>query len=171
MRPPRRDDTIAIPVGPIRRMLGILVAVAVVTLVAFALWSQRERVLPDADRRVDDSTYQAVFLTSSQVYFGKLTIEGDAYLLRDVFYLNAPQTGSSAGQLIKRGNELHGPIEPMVIPAASVLFFENMRTDSEVMGAIRAFKSGATPPPAQTVAPTAAPTGTPARTASPSPTR
>lgn len=170
MRPPRRDDTIAIPVGPIRRLIGAVAIVAVIALVAALLWSQRDRLFPNEDRRVDHSTYQALFLTSSQVYFGKLSIEGETYLLRDVFYLNAPQGGTGAGQLVKRGNELHGPTEPMVVPAESVLFFENMRTDSEVMAAIRAFKSGATPPPAAP-APTAAPTQTPARTASPSPTR
>lgn len=147
-------------------------AVLVVVGLGALLVTQRDRLFSGEDRRVDHSTYQAVFLVSSQVYFGKLTIEGDTYLLRDVFYLNASQEGTSAGQLIKRGNELHGPVEPMIIPAKSVLFYENMRSDAEVMAAIRAFKSGVTPAP--TTAPTATPTqpaATPSRTPSPSPTR
>lgn len=158
-----------------RRILFALGVVVVVALLVFVVATQRERVFAGEDRRVDHSTYQAVFLVSSQVYFGKLTIEGDDYLLRDVFYLNAPQQGSSAGQLVKRGNELHGPVEPMVIPARSVLFIENMRDDSEVIAAIRAFKAGVTPAPAPaTTAPTttpAQPAATPTRSPSPSPSR
>jgi hypothetical protein len=158
-----------------RRVLVALVVAVVVALVLFVVVTQRDRVFAGEDRRVDHSTYQAVFLVSSQVYFGKLTIEGDDYLLRDVFYLNAPQQGSSAGQLVKRGNELHGPVEPMVIPARSVLFIENMRDDSEVIAAIRAFKAGVTPAPVPaTTAPTttpAQPAATPTRSPSPSPSR
>lgn len=161
-------DTIAIPIGAVRRILVFLVLVAVLAALVWGAFALRDRVFVSEDRRVDHSTYQAVFLIAGQTYFGKLTIDGDDYLLRDVFYLNAPQEGTSSGQLIKRGNELHGPVEPMVIPSRSVLFFENMRGDSEVMGAIRAFKSGATPAP--TTAPTAAP-ATPSRSPSPSASR
>lgn len=117
---------------------------------------------------VDATTYQALFLTGGQAYFGKLEIQGEVYLLRDVYYLNAPQESTqSLGQLLRRGSELHGPIEPMVVPASSVLFFENMRQDSQIMVAIRQIKSGntTTPPPAATTAPAA----TPARTATPAP--
>jgi hypothetical protein len=64
----------------------------------------------------------------------------------------------------------------MIIPASSVLFFENMRTDSEVIAAIRAFKAGVTPAPsaAPSLVPTAAPTTappTPTGSARPSATR
>jgi hypothetical protein len=150
-----------------RRVLVALAVVVAGALVLFVVVTQRERVFASEDRRVDHSTYQAVFLTSSQVYFGKLTIDGNDYLLSDVFYLNAPAQGSSSGQLVKRGNELHGPTEPMIIPASSVLFIENMRGDSEVIAAIRAFKAGVTPAPsaAPSLVPTAAPT-----TAAPTPT-
>jgi hypothetical protein len=161
-----------------RRVLAALVVAVVVALVLFVVVTQRERVFASEDRRVDHSTYQAVFLTSSQVYFGKLTIDGNDYLLSDVFYLNAPAQGSSSGQLVKRGNELHGPTEPMIIPASSVLFIENMRTDSEVIAAIRAFKAGVTPAPAATTVPTTPPTtaptqpaATPSRSPSPSASR
>ena len=147
-----------------------LVIGLVVVAVGWSLLVLREKVFAGEDRRVDHGTYQAVFLISSQVYFGKLTIDGNDYLLRDVFYLNSPQQGTSTGQLVKRGNELHGPVEPMIIPAQSVLFFENMRDDSEVLAAIRAFKAGVTPSPAPTTAPPQA-SATPARSPSPSPSR
>lgn len=174
MHQPRRDDTIAISIGAVRRLLLLVVALLVIVALASLLVTQRDRLFGGEDRRVDHSTYQAVFLVSSQVYFGRLTIDGDDYLLRDVFYLNAPQEGSSAGQLVKRGNELHGPVEPMIIPAKSVLFFENMRDDSQVLAAIRAFKSGATPAPVPATSAPAVPTApaaTPSRPPSPSATR
>jgi hypothetical protein len=57
----------------------------------------------------------------------------------------------------------------MIIPQGQVLFFENLRDDSDIVTAIKRFKSGqapaATAPPA-----TAQPTVRPS-TAAPSPTR
>lgn len=156
-------------------MLVGLVALVVVALVGVLLWQLVRGVLAGEERRIDKTVYQAVFLLSSQVYFGHLTIEGDEYLLRDVFYLNPPAEGSQRGQLVKRGNELHGPTEPMIVPARSVLFWENMREDSEVAAAIRLYRSGQLPsavpvtPAPTTAAPT--PTPTPSRSPSPSPSR
>lgn len=112
---------------------------------------------------VDTTTYQSVVLVTNQVYFGRLRIDGDVYLLTDVYQLNASSDSNSGTvQLVKRGSELSGPAEPLVIPGRSVLFFENMKQDSQVMQAIRQIKSGnvSTPPPAQPSAP---------RTVTPSP--
>jgi hypothetical protein len=173
VRPPRRDDAIAIPISAVRRIIVALAALVVVLLIVIVVWQQAGRVFAGEERRIDKTTYQAVFLVSSQVYFGHLTIEGGDYLLRDVFYLNASGEGTQRGQLVKRGNELHGPTEPMVVPARSVLFWENMRDDSEVAAAIRLFRSGQLPSAAPvTPAPTsAAPTATATRSPSPTPSR
>jgi hypothetical protein len=55
----------------------------------------------------------------------------------------------------------------MIIPQLQVLFIENLRDDSEIVAAIKRFKSGqgpvATPPPASPVR-TAAPSATPSPT-------
>ncbi len=162
----KRKDAFVVSVHAVRAALLLAI---LVLLIAVGV-SQRERLAafmlsPEA-RAIDRDTYQAVFLISSQVYFGKLSLDGDSYTLTDVFYLAAAPEGSQPGQLIKRGTELHGPREPMVIPARSVLYFENMREDAQVMAAIRAFKSGTQPPPLATSVP-----GAPARTAGPSPSR
>lgn len=134
-----------------------LLLALVVLFVAIGV-SQRERIavllMSPETRAIDRDTYQAVFLISSQVYFGKLSLDGDAYTLTDVFYLASAPEGSQPGTLIKRGTELHGPRNAMVIPARSVLYFENMREDAQVMAAIRAYKSGAQPQPLATPAPT-----------------
>jgi len=119
---------------------------------------------------VDTSTYQSVVLVTNQVYFGRLRIDGDVYLLSDVYSFSASSDASTGTvQLVKRGSELNGPAEPLVIPGRSVLFFENMRTDSQVVQAIAKIKSGQT----STLPPTAAPTATatPTRTPAPSASR
>ncbi len=139
----KRSDAFVVPVSAVRALLLLLV---LAVLVAAGV-SQRDRlaglVASPESRAIDARTYQAVFLISSQVYFGKLTLDGDTYLLRDVYYLASAPEASQPGQLIKRGSELHGPSEPMVIPARSVLYFENLREDAQVLVAIRNFKPGA----------------------------
>lgn len=153
-----REPVFVVSATLIRRVLMFFVLIALV-LIGAAVFQQREKLFGrPLSAELDSSAYQAVFLTGGQVYFGKLTAVGDHYLLGDVFYLGSSDAGTAAaGQLIKRGQELHGPREPMVIPNASVLFIENLRDDGTVATAIRKFKAGeipaATPPP-PTVAPT-----------------
>ena len=167
-----RVDAFVIPVRTVRRLLG-LVVVALLLAAAVVLWQQRSRFFgADVSLRIDDSAYQAVVLVTNQAYFGKLTVAGDSYVLDDVFYLSQPDL-NGRGQLVKRGSELHGPRDPMIIPARSVLFIENMRNDSEVMTGIKAIKSGqggvvpVASPPGASVAPPAPPTAS----ARPTPSR
>ncbi len=97
--------------------------------------------------------YQAVFLTNNQVYFGKLSSPKSDYpVLRDIFYLQVTQTlqpqdpkvpppaGGQQIQLVKLGNELHGPIDEMKINKDQILFIEDLKPDSQVVKAIEAFK-------------------------------
>jgi hypothetical protein len=152
------EDTITIPVWPIIRIVVGLLLGSLLLATGFVIWAHRDDLVarPTADRYIDESAYQAVFLSSQQVYFGKLRVDGDLYLLSDVYYLSTPEGGQGGGQLVKRGAELHGPKEPMIIPAHDVLFVENMREDSQVVTAIHAAKSGqlpAQPTPSATVGP------------------
>jgi hypothetical protein len=91
------------------------------------------------------SGYQAVFLTNGQAYFGKLTVRSLEYIqLQDVYYLVAnPQANDSAeadrarkSQLVKLGSEVHGPLDVMYIPTKQILFWENLKDDSQVVQAI-----------------------------------
>ena len=150
-----REDAFVIQVRTVRRLLAIVFVVALAAI-AIALYpTVRDRLQASP---IDRNAYQAVFLTTNQVYFAKVDVEGDTYLLTDVFYLSQAEAGAQS-QLIKRGGEPHGPREPMIVPARSVLFIENLRDDSPVVAGIKAFKSGQTGPPA-TAAPPAVPTGT-----------
>jgi len=111
------------------------------------------------------SGYQAVFLTNGQVYFGKISNpDGDYVTLDNIFYLQVgPQqgsgtTGASASSsqqsisLVKLGNELHGPVDEMHISRSQILFYEDLKSDGQVVKAIEAYKAnptGAAPNPAK----------------------
>ncbi len=89
---------------------------------------------------VDASKWQAVFLNNGQVYFGHAAITKEYVTLRDVFYLRANQPlqpqAAPTFDLIKLGGELHGPEDSMHVPSDSVLFWENMRADAQIVQAI-----------------------------------
>lgn len=96
---------------------------------------------------INKNEYQAVFFTNGQVYFGKLqNIDTDTLTLTDIFYLQAqstttssnPQPTSSASdvQLVKLGNEVHGPEDQMVINKSQILFFENLSKTGKVSDSI-----------------------------------
>lgn len=104
---------------------------------------------------VKKNQFQAIFLTNGQVYFGKISSIGTDYLkLGNVYYLQVQQSvqpstdnkatnqsTNSANQnlsLAKLGGELHGPEDNMYIAQKQVLFWENMKDDSQVVKAIKA---------------------------------
>jgi len=103
---------------------------------------------------VKKSQFQAVFLTNGQVYFGKINSIGPEYLkLNNVYYLQvqqsvqpstdnkAPASDPTQAQnlsLAKLGGELHGPEDNMFISQKQVLFWENLKDDSQVVKAIKA---------------------------------
>ncbi|HWT40148.1 MAG TPA: hypothetical protein VN081_02650 [Dongiaceae bacterium] len=133
-----------------RFVLPIVIAVVVLALIVGGLfwWLGGRNNTASA---IDGGKYQAVFFTNGQVYFGKLQSFNDNYMkLTDVFYLqtknansssNNPQqsSGSDAStdvQLIKLGNEIHGPEDEMVISKDQVLFFENLKSDGKVATSI-----------------------------------
>jgi hypothetical protein len=101
---------------------------------------------------IESNKFQAVFFTNGQVYFGKLhTMNNDYMKLTDIFYLQA-KTDSTTYQktatdpsatgveLIKLGNEIHGPEDSMVISKSQMLFFENLKSDSKVSTAIATYE-------------------------------
>jgi len=104
---------------------------------------------------IDSSKYQAVFFTNGQVYFGKLQASGGDYIkLTDIYYLQSQQAGGneesgnpqetatdqSNVQLIKLGDEIHGPEDEMIISKSQVLFYENLKPDGKVAQSIKKFK-------------------------------
>lgn len=102
----------------------------------------------------DFSKYQAVFLANGQVYFGKITdANSQTLVLEDIYYLrsagnlqiseikNSTTTPATDNfSLVKLGNELHGPEDKMSINLSQVLFTEDLKADSKVVEAIRAYE-------------------------------
>jgi len=126
--------------------IAIVLTVAVVVLAFLTLYRTSVGSL------IDSSKYQAVFFTNGQVYFGKLeTLNGNYMRLTDIYYLqtktadsNNPQettsSTSSDVELIKLGDEIHGPSDEMIINNDQVLFFENLKQDGKVTQSITAFQ-------------------------------
>jgi len=129
----------------------ILLVVLLVAVLGWFIWSGMQ----NNKTAIDSSKYQAVFLSNGQVYFGKLATFNDEYMkLQDVFYLQGqqaqdeassnpqqPTAGSGDLQLIKLGDEVHGPEDEMIISKDQVLFFENLKDDGKVAESISQFKS------------------------------
>lgn len=96
---------------------------------------------------VSQGRYQALFLTNGQVYFGKIVgMNADTVTMKDIYYLqqgvqaqekDKATTNSSQLQLTKLGKELHGPEDAMYVERSQVLFWENLRDDSEVVKNIK----------------------------------
>lgn len=99
--------------------------------------------------------WQAVFLSNGQVYFGKIAKQNKAEIkLEDIYYLQVtrPLQQAQEGQeqanpqgelqLVKLGNELHGPTDAMYVNRDQVLFIEDLKDDSNVVTAIANYKSG-----------------------------
>ena len=86
---------------------------------------------------IDRSAYQAVFLTNDQIYFGHLkNISSDYLILSDVYYVKINDDG--AGQLVKLGViEPHGPKDQMIINRVHVLYWENLKANSQVVETIK----------------------------------
>ncbi|MDO8430089.1 MAG: hypothetical protein Q7S73_01865 [bacterium] len=92
-------------------------------------------------------TYQAVFLTNNQVYFGKLSDKDDQYpVLTDIYYLRVtqplqPSQPNPNVNLVKLGDELHGPADRMEINRDQILFIEDLKPDSQVVRAINDYRA------------------------------
>jgi len=108
--------------------------------------------------KIDSGKHQAVFLTNGQVYFGKLGSHDEEYVeLTDIFYLQVvPVLQQKEGEeennqqqeqqqqtelsLVKLGNELHGPLDRMMINKDQIMFIEDMKDSSKVTEAIKKYQ-------------------------------
>jgi hypothetical protein len=156
MRPPMGPK----PTPPKKRSKWLLVAAVIVVLIVVAGWLIWGNGF--WSNLSVGKGYQAVFLSNGQVYFGKLELGRSWVVLKDIYYLQvtqdlqpasnggtAPTTGSTSDannssnklQLVKLGSELHGPEDAMYVARDKVLFWENIKDDSQVMQAIKQAQS------------------------------
>ena len=90
--------------------------------------------------------YYAVFLTNNQVYFGHLENKQSQYVdLSNIYYLQfagqnlqqkTDESDKTKLELVKLGNELHGPEDNMSINRDQILFIEKLKDDSQVVKTI-----------------------------------
>jgi len=98
---------------------------------------------------VDTGKYQVVCLQSGECYFGKITsVSSDTVQLKNVFYVQKTAGTSTTSttsttdnnlQLIKLGNEVHGPDDMMAINRTQVLYIENLKSDGKVTQTINTY--------------------------------
>lgn len=96
---------------------------------------------------VNDGDMQAVFLNGGQVYFGNITNLNDRYIaMSNVYYLRVNQQvqpgqtdAANDVSLVKLGCELHGPQDQMVINTDQVIFWENLKSDGQVVKAVQEY--------------------------------
>jgi hypothetical protein len=134
-----------------KRFLLPLVILVVLVVGGWFAWSH----MSTGTTGIDGGKYQAVFFTNGQVYFGKLQSFNSGYLkLTDIYYLQSQSSSDSSNpqatskdqsasgnvQLIKLGDEIHGPEDQMIISKDQVLFYENLKTDGKVAQSIKKFK-------------------------------
>lgn len=134
------------------KVVLILVIAIVVLLLGYYLW-QNGAYLKVPKLLDGSSTYQAVFLSNGQVYFGRaMNINSNYITLKDVYYLQVNQTLQPAQgkqpatpqqtlSLAKLGvSELHKPKDEMKINRDHVIFIEDLEDDSQVVQAIDRYK-------------------------------
>ena len=145
-------------------MLIIILLVVVVLVLAAVITYPKVKDSWDKKKADKETVYNAVFLTNGQVYFGKMENPKKKYVkLSEVYYLQLnqqetqqvqPADGDTQTQeeqasgeaatdqqpefsLVKLGQELHGPENAMIINQEQVLFYEQLKTDSNVVKAIK----------------------------------
>ncbi len=148
----------------------ILTIIGTVLLLTGGFWFyQRGGLSNTTETTFTKDSYQAVFLSNGQVYFGKVRNLSNQYvILTDTYYLirgqsiqaqtpeeQSAEQAQTAFGLRKLGeNEIHGPIDEMVINRDHILFVEELTGESPLVQAIKRKKE--TP-----VEPTSEPSPTP----------
>lgn len=94
--------------------------------------------------------YFGVFLDNNQAYFGTIANKTSQYvILRDVYYLRAVPQGEAQQDakldLVKRGQELHGPQGETLINREKILLIEEVGEKSQLMEAIKKSKPASAP--------------------------
>lgn len=129
-----------------------VLVMGVVVVITVILWFWEKSDLRFAEQ--GSQNYSAVFLSNGQVYFGKIIRNTrNEITMNDVFYI---QVGNNAGQmenrnqetvqhdqfqnnfsLIRVSSELHGPTDVIFINKSQVVFYEDLRDDSQVVQSIK----------------------------------
>ena len=123
-------------------LLWISVIFLIVTVAALAGWLVWSNAKSGATG-IDSSRYQAVFLSNDQIYFGKLSaFNNESFKITRVYYPEAQTVDENSTQkstasqgnikLIPIVDGIHGPEDEMIISKSQILYYENLKADSQV---------------------------------------
>lgn len=122
--------------GAVVGALALVLGIALVTVLVM-------RSQPT--QQIDSSKYQAIYLNSGQMYFGKLQNTGgdfliikSPYIAQSVDSADAKTTSSTQATLVKVSSQVYGPDDSIAIKSSQVTFWQNLRDDSKVSQAIKA---------------------------------
>ncbi len=107
---------------------------AVVAFVlAFVLMQWWDLALPS----FGGAKYQAVFLANGQTYFGRYYDRLGPYAkIEGVYYIQQAQGQDPdkppESRIVRRGSELHGPLDRVLITKTAILFVEDLQDTSAV---------------------------------------
>lgn len=126
---------------------ALLLAILTVLLTSPLLLSLYGWLSSSFEKRFKYAGWVAVFLTNDQVYFGKIkNLSRHDLGLENIFYLEQDDFDQETGmpkagkELIKLGNEIHGPKDFMLITRQHVLFLENLTEQGQVVKAIKEYQ-------------------------------
>ena len=126
-------------------LLAILVAITAAGYIVNMIVSSNDLV--------DSNSYQAIFLDNGEVYFGNITdLDDDSVTLENIYYLQVSNNSQLQNDqqlpsqpeinLIKLGNELHGPQDKMFIPMQSIVYWENLEAGCRLSQVITETENG-----------------------------
>lgn len=126
---------------------GIILALVISSLNSLLIIRNRldneEKEQLEERQLIDKDSYQAVFLSNNQIYFGHLTADfsTDYLKLLDVYYIQINERDQKKNQLVRLGDtEPHGPNNEMILNKESVIFWENLKSDSQIVQGIESIK-------------------------------
>lgn len=133
------------------RILSAILLVGVVVLLVGIILAVNRSNNDNESKFVNTSDYQAVFLNNGQVYFGNIQDLTSSYVrMTNIYYLTQSNSSSSSSSnnnsssnnysLVKLGcQQIHDPLDEMVINRSQVTFWENLNNSGKVTSSIKQF--------------------------------
>lgn len=118
-----------------KQLVGLIAGLVGGLAVGWVVWNGGARTGATTTAPALNTPFQAVLLTTGQVYYGKISgLDTEYPVLRDVYYIQSgtdPNTKAVTNVLIRRGKEWHGP-DYTVLNARHIAMIEPVAAGSKV---------------------------------------
>jgi hypothetical protein len=132
----RKNSTIRIKKKWVITVGSIVVLALIGGLAMYSVDNARQQA-------VKPERYQAVYLTTGQIYFGHLqNTKGEYLTVKGVYTVqsnaseDATATEAKQTSIVKVSDQVYGPEDEIAIRSDQVLFWQNLKADSKVSKAI-----------------------------------